>query len=90
MVISVYAFAQVAPSPAPSASAVISAPPAQSVFQFLAANKSVLALFVYALLDVLVLAMPKLNGYGFIHQLITLTGKMLPPDVQQIGQSKAS
>ncbi len=58
------------------------APAAPGLIDFIKAHLTSLALLVYSLLDVLILAIPSLAGNGLIHQILLLAGKlagMQPP-----------
>lgn len=86
ILVSVFAFfgflvisASFAQTPLPAASvapAVVAPAPAPSVFDFIKAHVSQIALVVYGVLDLLILASPKLDANGLLHQLLLWAGKL--------------
>lgn len=72
-------FAQVPAASVMSSPAVAIVPaPVTSLtfFGFIKANAVAIALAIYAILDVVILAVPSLAGNGLIHQILITTGKL--------------
>jgi hypothetical protein len=64
-------------------------PPASvGVFGFIKANAAAVALMVYAILDVLIIAIPSLSGNGLVHQILLAAGKLAgltpPPEEKPV------
>jgi hypothetical protein len=71
--------AAVAATPAPVTAALASTPTSHNFFELIYANKALLGLLAYALLDCVVLFVPSLKGNGIVHQLLLVTGAMSAP-----------
>lgn len=65
------------PSPAQIVATVIATPVSQvGFFDFVKSHIADFALAIYALLDVIILAIPSLAGNGLLHQILIMAGKL--------------